>query len=271
MFFKAPNPLSPFLKEIWHWKQVDTESLPWILPSYEFELVFHLTSPPYIYPLTGEPIRLPLAHWVGPQNKRWKIVSTEKLNLISIRFQAGSPYELFKESALTYLNRFPSIENTSFSPFLKLSSLVSESETLNTEGIHKFVASLTEILESYLGEIKPIDANVSFAFHELTNATAGIYEIAKKTGISRKQLERGMKQVYGLPPGELRKMHRILAMIRNPNYYKSEKMETRFTDLAYDYGYTDQSHLIRDFKSVTGYLPKDWFKNFEKMSYFYNS
>lgn len=271
MFFKVPNPLSPFIKEIWHWKQVDTESLPWILPSYEFELVFHLTSPPSIYPLSGPPIHLPLVHWVGPQNKRWKLVSTEKLNLISIRFHAGSPYELFKESALTFLNRFPPLDSATFSAFLKLTSVLSEKESLSAEVIGKFETMVTEILEGYRKGIKSIDANVNFAFQELTNAKASIEEIAIKTGISRKQLERGMKQVYGFAPGELRKIHRILAMIRNPNYYKSENMESRLTDLAYDFGYTDQSHLIRDFKSVTGYLPKDWFKNFEKMSYFYNS
>jgi AraC-like DNA-binding protein len=271
MFIKAPFQCLPFIKEIWYWTGVEAESLPWILPSYEIEMVYHLQSPPLVFRNDTNLVTLPKLHWVGPQNLRWKIHSKEKLNLISVRFHAGALWELMGQPINEMVNHFPDIEETSNSHFLQLKKFLSGINLSQANQIQTFESYLAEIIQQYKQKLYPIDTNIRFAFSELTDSNAKISEIEKKTGISRKQIERGMKKVYGFAPGEIRKIHRILKMIRNPIHYKSERIETRLTDIAYDYGYVDQSHLIHDFKLITGYLPKEWFKNYKKMSYFYNS
>ncbi len=271
MFIKAPFQLSPYIKEIWYWKNVDSNSLPWILPSYEIEAVFHLSNPPQVHRYLDEPISLSSFHWVGPQTKRWKIESKSKLNLISLRFHAGAPWELMRVKTPLMVNRFPEIDMDSHALFLKLKPILIGSDFLEESDIHYFADHIGEVIESHQITTAPIEASIKFAFSELTNANAKVTDIEKKTGLSRKQIERGMKKIYGLNPGELGKIHRILSLIRNPSNYKSENLNGRLTDISHECGYVDQSHFINDFKRITGYLPKDWFKDFEKMSHFYNS
>ncbi len=271
MFIKAPFQLSPYIKEIWYWKNVDSNLLPWILPSYEIEAVFHLSDPPQVHRYMDEPITLSSFHWVGPQTKRWKIESKSKLNLISLRFHAGAPWELMRVKTPLMVNGFPEIDIDSHALFLKLKPFLSGSDCLEESDIHYFADHIGEVIESHQITIAPIEASIKFAFSELTKANAKVTDIEKKTGLSRKQIERGMKKIYGLNPGELGKIHRILSLIRNPSNYKSENLNGRLTDISHECGYVDQSHFINDFKRITGYLPKDWFKDFEKMSHFYNS
>jgi AraC-like DNA-binding protein len=271
MFIKAPFHLSPFIKEIWYWKNVDSNLLPWILPSYEIEAVFHLGNPPQVHSLEDKPIFLSSNHWVGPQKRRWKIESNEKLNLISLRFHAGAPWELMGVRTPELVNRFPEIDIESHALFLKLKPILNGTDSFGESDIGYLAEQIGEEIDNHQITITPINASIKFAFSELTNANAKVTDIARKTGLSRKQIERGMKKIYGLNPGELGKMHRILSLIRNPANYKSENSGGRLTDILHECGYVDQSHFINDFKRITGYLPKDWFKDFEKMSYFYNS
>jgi len=41
---------------------------------------------------------------------------------------------------------------------------------------------------------------------------------------------------------------------------------TNLTDLAYENGYYDQAHFIKDFKAFTGMSPKQFFKDNLKLS-----
>lgn len=59
-------------------------------------------------------------------------------------------------------------------------------------------------------------------------------------------------------------------MVRNPDHYRKNNPELRFTDLAHEFEYSDQSHFNHDFKRISGSIPNEWFAEYEKMSHFYN-
>ncbi len=42
------------------------------------------------------------------------------------------------------------------------------------------------------------------------------------------------------------------------------------TEIAYASGYFDQAHFIKDFKSFSGYTPKDFFANHQCQSDYFN-
>lgn len=87
-------------------------------------------------------------------------------------------------------------------------------------------------------------------------------ELSEKIQVNRRQLERRFSSVIGLSPKQLAKMIRLqttLKMLEN-------KQVSSLTALAYEGGYFDQAHFIKDFKEFTGMSPKQFFAGNLRMS-----
>ncbi|SFC28007.1 Helix-turn-helix domain-containing protein [Flexibacter flexilis DSM 6793] len=82
-----------------------------------------------------------------------------------------------------------------------------------------------------------------------------IEEIAQKYQCSRQHLNRLFRKYLGKSPAEFRKILRFRAAIANYGHAHN------LTDLSHGFYFYDQSHFIRDFKALTGILPKDFFRN----------
>lgn len=84
--------------------------------------------------------------------------------------------------------------------------------------------------------------------HEKPN----IEKMAGQLAISKRTLERTFKAAIGISPKQ------FAGIIRTQHFLKALKTE-KLTRLAYEFGYYDQSHLIRDFKTKTGITPGKYF------------
>lgn len=268
-FFKIHPNYDEWVKEIWIWKDIESKLLPLILPAYEPELVYHLSAPPEVWVEDHLEFNLPKIHWVGPQTRKWRIQSEVPLTLISIRFYPGALYSRYAIKGIQILNQFPKVEINSElieekSPS-KLNPLDLDSMTHD-----KIVQFGETILNSISTNFKEIPVYIRFAILELMRSRCSIAELSKHLHISRKQLERKFKEIIGMNPSVFQKIHRLMEMIREPNHYKMDNPESKMTDIAYNYEYTDQSHFNRDFKDMVGSVPTNWFKEYKKMSHFYN-
>lgn len=81
-----------------------------------------------------------------------------------------------------------------------------------------------------------------------------IEDIAKKHHISRKHLNNIVQKKLGKSPVEYRKIFRFRKAISKSLGLKS------LTELSYEHLFFDQSHLIKDFKSLTKINPNLFFK-----------
>ena len=79
--------------------------------------------------------------------------------------------------------------------------------------------------------------------------------LARRACLSRKQFERIFKAGVGISP------KRFLRIIRFQHaiFKKQTLQKIPLTELAYECGYYDQSHMINDFKFFTGMSPKQYF------------
>ncbi len=82
-----------------------------------------------------------------------------------------------------------------------------------------------------------------------------IEDIAKKHHISRKHLNNIVQKNLGKSAVEYRKIFRFRNAISNKKSLKN------LTELSYENFFFDQSHLIKDFKSLTKINPNLFFKN----------
>ena len=82
-----------------------------------------------------------------------------------------------------------------------------------------------------------------------------VRRLTREAGMSERQLERAFDRHLGLSPecfAQMLRVNHFVQLARKPN-------RPSFTQLAYDCGYADQSHLIRAFKQHTGMTPRAYF------------
>lgn len=80
-----------------------------------------------------------------------------------------------------------------------------------------------------------------------------IDNLASRYGLSSRYLQKLFLQYTGLTPKLYSKINRFQNSLRQVN-----KKNTSLTAIAYDCGYFDQSHFIREFKSFTGFTPSGY-------------
>ena len=89
-----------------------------------------------------------------------------------------------------------------------------------------------------------------------TKGFVEVSQLAKIIGLSKAQFRKRFKEEIGISPSQYCKIVRINTSLTllEKGYKKS------LIDLSYQLGYFDQSHFIKNFKSVTGCSPKSFKK-----------
>lgn len=115
-----------------------------------------------------------------------------------------------------------------------------------------------EILETSLVEILNKNSHLEDDFYSIFNALNGclsmvqINEFCKKNNINNRTLERWYQKHIGVSANTYHTLFRFHHSLNHLLYGNFEK----FSDLAYDNGYYDQMHFIKDFKRFSGNTPK---------------
>jgi AraC-like DNA-binding protein len=86
-----------------------------------------------------------------------------------------------------------------------------------------------------------------------TNGNANLGQLAASAYLSAKQFERKFKEAMGYYPKLYSRIIRFESVRDN---YDSRRS---LTDAAYEHGFYDQAHLIRDFKTFSGFTPRRYF------------
>ncbi|SNT15260.1 AraC-type DNA-binding protein [Ekhidna lutea] len=88
-----------------------------------------------------------------------------------------------------------------------------------------------------------------------TSGTISVKEIYSSLNVSKSKLEQHFNKEIGLTPKEFCRIEKINCFINSYN----ENEEQSLTELTYQCGYYDQSHLIKDFKYFLDTSPKKFF------------
>lgn len=123
--------------------------------------------------------------------------------------------------------------------------------------INKRIKIVEEFLTGRLQEKRSEDVKLIRAGIEQINKSKGqlsANELAQKLNVIPKQLERKFSSVVGKTPKQFIKIVRFNNVLNT----LTKKPSISLTNLAYDYGYFDQSHLIKEFKTFSGYTPSEF-------------
>ena len=98
------------------------------------------------------------------------------------------------------------------------------------------------------------DPTITYSLDWLEKQEApGIEALATELAIGRRTLERIFQSAVGIPPKQ------FAGILRTQHFLRALHERESLTQLAYEFGYYDQSHLIRDFKTKTGITPGKYF------------
>lgn len=118
---------------------------------------------------------------------------------------------------------------------------------------------IESFLLSFLEQPQTIDAITKACVEAIIHSQGqlGMTALAGQVNINRRNMERRFAAVVGISPKQLSKVVRLQATFK----MMEQKKFTNLTSLAYENGYYDQAHFIKDFKEFTGTSPKSFYED----------
>jgi AraC-like DNA-binding protein len=111
-------------------------------------------------------------------------------------------------------------------------------------------------LEARLRNAKPGYANIFSSIKSISTSflPMPVKVLAENNFLCVRQFERRFKEFSGFSPKLFLRIARFNSLLNKTFENKS------LTQIAYEYGYYDQSHFIHDFQKFSGHNPKEYFK-----------
>jgi AraC-like DNA-binding protein len=201
----------------------------------------------------------------GQQKSFYDIVVTDKLSMFSISFQPYGVKMFFDVPSNEFLNQN-----------VPLKYLIKDSITELEENL--YVAATFEdkifVVEKFLMSLlrknfKEYEINRIAHSIGLINRAKGMIAIEtlySASFLSRKQYERTFSVYVGTSPKQFLRTVRF----QNTLYEKQKNKKISLTELAYNCGYYDQSHMIYDYKLLSGKTPSQYFAECEADSDYFS-
>jgi AraC-like DNA-binding protein len=201
----------------------------------------------------------PRAAVIGPRTHATvELVLRGRFDVFTIHFQVSGFHGLFRVSMADLVNRAydaPSV----------IGRRVSELEERLAErsSFRERVRLATDFLLGHLEERGSRDAVAGVANRFLWSPGAlRVDDAAAIVGLSVRQFERRFAEQVGLPP------KRYAGIVRfNAALAAKMSAPARFwTDIAHEFGYFDQMHMVRDFERFAGESPTMFFRRLRAMA-----
>ena len=251
----SPVPeLRPFVKCFWTLDDEGSQEpvRQRILPDGCIEMIFHYGDLFRQYFEDGTNTIQPRCFVFGQITKFIEIAPTGKTGTISARFLPGG--------LLPFLHvDISSLENKAVSMgelFGEKGEILEESVIAanNNKDRQKLIESF---LLSLLEDPKTIDKITRDCVEVIlqSQGQTDMDELAGLVNVNRRNIERRFASSIGMSPKQLSRVVRLQATLR----MLEQKNFTSLTSLAYENGYYDQAHFIKDFKEFTGIKPKSFY------------
>jgi len=187
--------------------------------------------------------------WISGSNAKAIFYENNKQStILSVRFTIGGFYALTKIPMSEIIHPGLEIELILGSSFNKLYQII-----INETDIDKIFQHVACYFVNYIHDnsfetslVKFIDKNIDKPIDWLVH----------KSGYSQKHVIHTLKRQTGFSPKYLQRLqrfHKVLEAIQHCD------IPIHWTSVAYEYGYYDQAHFIKEFIHFTGLSPVEYF------------
>ena len=249
---KPTKKLAEFVRYFWVFEGDASEAKPYIHRTFANvcpELLFHYEGvfEEICNDNSLQPSFLTGLHAHTVQHRRF--VVKQPFGIFGVYLYPHALPVLFDTPAIALTNELPDLIT-----ILKDVGRALEDKMLVASSNAERLAIITSFLEKRVTEPKrPEIGNVIKAI-VAARGQVNIKELSSRCFLSVRQFERNFKEQSGFAPKAFARIARFYAVVEG-----TLNQQRSLTEIAYDFGYYDQSHFISDFKEFSGFCPKTWF------------
>lgn len=219
-------------------------------PLPEHGLIFYLFDPPSVEnPFVQKKDKLASCVVIGPQVSRHTIIPGQNHLMIKVGFQPGGLFRLLGIPMSEFLcNDHFNANELLGNEIMEVIDALREVDSYDDMKIlvEEFLLRKSNQLKTLI----PIDLVLPKVIGQ--RGLINIDKLASDACLSRRQFERLFQQRIGLSP----KYFSRLVRFNHAWILKQQKPATTWTEIAYECGYFDQMHLIKDFHEFAGANPR---------------
>jgi AraC-like DNA-binding protein len=224
-----------------------------VFPSGCIEIIFNLGTGQWQTATADGFTTNPAVELWGQIIRPLPIKSVGKNTMLGIRFFPHAAAYFLHDKVELFNNQVIDFSDVSGHTVHSLHSQLLETPTWNKriELVEAFLLCRLSLSEKKFGKADV----VSDVMNEIREKDFfdNIDNVASRYGITSRYLQKLFLQYTGLTPKLYSKINRFQNSLRLVT-----KKDTSLTSIAYDCGYFDQSHFIREFKSFTGVTPSGY-------------
>lgn len=187
-------------------------------------------------------------------------VKDKKTDLIGVQFKPYGLYPFVNPSIKEIATQIHSLELLFGSEISALEEMLFEnqSDSVRINTVENFF--LRKMKRSVPEQIQALVADIT-----REKGCTTVYQLGKKFDVSERTVERAFANYLGISPKKYIRLARFQAIVEA----LKDRQEEKLTSIAYDFGYADQSHFIKDFQEFTNLKPSSFRKKMP-VSDFYN-
>lgn len=173
------------------------------------------------------------------------------VNLLIFVFQATGPYHLLRADASPLLNRVVSIDEVGLPPMFmeaqdRLWGIKDSAVAVRLVESYFLRYFSTTALPKWRHDLGPVAHHI-----ERLRGQMPVRALAQKFRVTPRALEKSFQHQIGTSPKEYSRVMRFKAAMQ----YIQVHPGASWLNVVAEFNYTDQSHLIRDFRQFSGYTP----------------
>lgn len=263
-----PHPvLAPWVECFWFLRApaepaVDQEAPERLLPDGRIELIIHLGDRFRRIDEDGQPELQDRLLIAGPMSRHILLAPSGRSDVVGIRFLPAGATRLLEVPATEFAEEIVEVGGILRQIDPDLSDRLAEQD-----GLEDRAALLDRLLLQRFDVTRGLPEVVVEATRRLMTADGNleIAALAATCGLGTRQLERLIKQTTGLSPKLLARILRFQSAVRR----MEGEQPISLSMLALHSGYSDQSHMNRDFRQFAGLSPTAWMKEQHGLSNYF--
>ena len=259
---RYPSPaLRPYIKLYWEMDGIlegDTEHIQRIVPTGLADMTFYFDDVPQ--DIIRKETAMSRSVINGQQTSFFDLKVRGHISLFSVTFTPQGTRQFFNIPISEIYNMCLPLKMLAGKTADEIEEQLFHAPNMSSriEVVEKFL--FKKLLQSRKYEFRRMDYTI-----RTISASRGICRLTDLSGnacLSRKQFERSFSEHIGITPKQFLRVIRF----QNSLSLKSKSPGSSITRIAHESGYSDQSHMVREFKRISGLTPRKYFASCDPVS-----